>query len=281
MQVLETEQMASINTVLAYRRDLKRFCEYMADRPLTNREVAGFPEYLLSMSLTARSVSRSCSAVKVFLKFLAREEIVEEDFSRALVSLRVPRKLPNVMSQDQVSKLFDLLDGRPGFTTRDRALMELLYACGLRASELARLRLSDVNFEVGYVRTLGKGNKERVVPMGAKARAALEKYLREERPTYPQARRSEFVFLSPKGRRLARETVWRTVKKCQKLLGPQARLYPHLFRHCFATHLLENDTDLRFVQDLLGHSSIATTQIYTHVDREHLRDTHRRFHPRG
>jgi integrase/recombinase XerD len=281
LQVVETEQMASVHTVSAYRRDLRRFAEFMGGRELESAKIARFSEHLLSQGLKARSVSRTCSAVKVFLKFLAREEVVDSDYSRALVSLRVPKLLPGVLTQNDMSGLFDKLDGAAGFTPRDRAVAELLYACGLRASELAHLRLSDVNFEVGYVRAMGKGQKERIVPLGEQAKKAIEKYLREERPTYPQARRSEFVFLSAKSKRLARETVWRTVKKLQALLGERARLYPHLFRHCFATHILENGTDLRFVQDLLGHASIATTQIYTHVDGERLKQVHRKFHPRA
>jgi integrase/recombinase XerD len=281
IQVLETEQMAAVNTVLAYRRDLTRFAAFMKERGLTAPEIARFPGHLLKGGLAAASVSRTCSAVKVFLKFLAREQIVEEDLSRALVSLRTTKKIPAVPAQAEVSEMFERLSEGRGISPRDRAILELLYASGLRASELAHLRLSDVNFEVGFVRARGKGGKERVVPMGAQARRALEGYLKSERPGYPWARRSEYLFLSPKGRRLARETVWRTVKKLQKLMGRANRLYPHLFRHCFATHILENGTDVRFVQELLGHSTIATTQIYTHLDRRRLGEIHKKYHPRA
>jgi integrase/recombinase XerD len=281
LEVLQIEQMASVHTVGAYRRDLRRFSEFLNGHGLDREEIARFPQHLLSSGLKPRSAARMCSAVKVFLKFLAREEVVAEDLSRAIVSLRTPRTLPDVLSQKDVSDLFDRVARASGLGARGRAILELLYGSGLRASELAGLKLSDVNLEVGYVRVLGKGEKERVVPMGRGARAALEEYLRDERPSYRRAGRSEFVFLSFKGSKLARETVWRTVKKCQALLGPDARLYPHLFRHCFATHIMENGTDVRLVQDLLGHSSIATTQVYTHVDRGRLKAIHRKFHPRG
>jgi integrase/recombinase XerD len=188
---------------------------------------------------------------------------------------RRPRLLPHPLAREAVLRLVEAADGR--LSTRDRAIVELFYAAGLRASELSHLRLSDVNLEVGYLRCFGKGSKERVVPVGRPALEALRAWLAER----PSGTDLEHVFVSTKGGRLVRESLWRVIRRRALSGGVRGRAFPHALRHSFATHLVEGGADLRYVQEMLGHSKISTTQVYTQVDRERLRSVHRKFHPRG
>lgn len=282
LENLEWERGASKNTLSAYRRDLRLLDEFVGGeiRRLQPGELRRFPEWLAGRGLCARSAARTCSAVRVFLKYLAAEGAGVPDSVRAVRAPKAGRRIPAVLGWKELGAWLDgMADG--SWSLRDRAILELLYACGLRASELCMLRLPDLHLEAGFLRCTGKGNKERVVPFGRRAREVLEAYLRKERPGLSGAARSSYVFPGRKDGALCRSTVWRVVRRAASALRRKRRVYPHLLRHSFATHLLENGTDLRFVQELLGHSSIATTQIYTHVDRSRLILIHRRFHPRG
>ncbi|HXX92611.1 MAG TPA: tyrosine recombinase [Planctomycetota bacterium] len=264
---LEIERGLSENTLLAYRADLSGFRGPLT-RPAVQDHVARLLE---SGRRRASSVARAAAALRSFLRFLGRE-----DLARFVMAPRKPRLLPHPLPKDQIERLIGIR-APARFPGRDRAIVELLYASGLRASELSHLRLGDLNLDAGYLRVLGKGSKERVVPMGQPAIRALRDYLQSERGDSPE----EAVFLSARGTRMARESIWRVLQRRRRDSGLKGRVYPHAVRHSFATHLVENGADLRYVQEMLGHSKISTTQIYTHVDRERLKAVHRKFHPRG
>ncbi len=263
---LEVECGLSRNTLLAYRRDLASF-----EGPLTRRGVQDHVASLFRGRRRASSVARGAASLRTFLRFLGRE-----DLARFVVAPRQPRRLPHPLSTDQLERLIEA-DARRRFDARDRALVELLYATGLRATELSTLRLTDLNLEAGYLRCMGKGSKERIVPLGRHAIEAVRAYIEGERGPSED----EHLFVSAKKSRLVRETVWRVLRKRARRGEVRGRVFPHAVRHSFATHLVERGADLRYVQEMLGHAKISTTQVYTHVDRERLRAVHRRFHPRG
>lgn len=256
----------SRNTILAYGRDLSSF-----DGPLNREEVQRHVTSLFRHGRRASSVARGAASLRTFLRFLGRH-----DLARFVISPRQPRRLPHPLSGDQLGRMIEA-DRDRRWDARDRAIVELLYATGLRASELSGLRLTDLNLESGYLRCLGKGSKERVVPIGHPAVEALRAYLEGERGDGD----GEHVFVSAKGSRLSRETVWRVIRKRALRGDVHGRAFPHAVRHSFATHLVERGADIRYVQEMLGHSKISTTQVYTQVDRERLRAVHMKFHPRA
>lgn len=262
---LQVERGLSPNTLLAYARDLRGF-----EGPLTREAVQDHLARIRRTRKRASGLARAAAAMRVFLRFVERD-----DLARLVMTPKQPRLLPHPLSRDQVARLAETRDPAR-FDLRDRALVELLYASGLRASEAASLRLDDLRLDAGYLRVLGKGSKERVVPVGRRALDLLRAYLDRRGDAA-----CEQVFVSAKGGRLSRETVWRIVKARARRAEVDGRVYPHAVRHSFATHLVEGGADLRYVQEMLGHSKISTTQIYTHVDRERLKSVHRKFHPRG
>lgn len=266
LSVLEIEAGLSRNTILAYRRDLRGF-----KGPLTREGAQRFVASLLAGRRKASSVARAAAALRSFLRFLGKPDV-----ARFVVTPKQPRRLPHPLSGEQIGRLVDP-DEDARFALRDRALVELLYASGLRASELASLRWADVNLDAGYVRCLGKGSKERVVPLGRPAIQALREYAAAGRG----APAEDFLFVSAKGGRLARESVWRILQRLALRRGVRGRVFPHAVRHSFATHLVENGADLRYVQEMMGHAKISTTQVYTQVDGERLKKVHKKFHPRG
>jgi integrase/recombinase XerD len=219
--------------------------------------------------------------MRTYFAFLLEEGVLEADPSERLESPRTGRKLPEVLSVEEVTRLLEAPDPLHWLYWRDRSILELLYATGMRVSELVELRLTNLDLEEGYCTVFGKGSKERIVPIGGPARRAMERYLREVRPELDQGRGSGTVFLSARGNALSRMAVWSVVSRNAGRAGLRNQISPHTLRHSFATHLLEGGADLAAVQELLGHADISTTQIYTHVDREYLREVHRTFHPRG
>ncbi len=263
---LEIECGLARNTILAYRRDLEGF-----RGPLTRR---GVQDHLASLHRRRKRASgraRAAACMRSFLRFLGQAELA------ALVEApKQPRLLPHPLSREQVERLLET-ETSARYDVRNHALVETLYATGLRASELAGLKLLDLNLDAGYLRCLGKGSKERVVPIGRKAVDALRAYLAGPRGDAD----CEQVFVSARGGPLSRETVWRIIRTHARSSGVRDRAFPHALRHSFATHLVEGGADLRYVQEMLGHSRISTTQVYTHVDRERLRAVHRKFHPRA
>ncbi len=271
---LEVECGFSPNTIESYVRDLNHFDEFCGGEMPDRAGLQEFGPWLLDRGLEPSSAARSCAAVKSFLKFLKREQRIEEDLAEHVVAPKKRRPLPEVLSASECRRLLDSPVVAERFNARDRAILELLYACGARVSEICGLRLEHANLEAGHVRVFGKGSKERVVPMGQPARAAIERYLSERMP-------GDALFTNARGKALNRVTVWKLVKRFAAAAGIKANVYPHALRHSFATHLVQNGADLRYVQEMLGHANIGTTQIYTHVDGERLRSVHRAFHPRG
>ncbi len=301
LDYLALECGLSKNTVLAYRNDLRKFSTFMKAWGLRHpRDVQ--PEHLNTYmssekerGISVNSVCRNLVAIKQFYKFLILEGKYHKDSLAVVDSPRLWKRLPGVLHWKEVEKLLALTPPPGPLGSRNKALLEVLYATGARASEVVSLRLKDVDLDYSYLRCKGKGNKERIVPLGSQAREFLHKYLSEARPllvrdyakacpdvsTTRQAVDWDVpVFLSRLGHPLRREDVWRIVKDYAKRAGIKA-ISPHTLRHSFATHLLERRADLRSVQEMLGHASIATTQVYTHIDRQHLKTIHKQFHPRG
>jgi integrase/recombinase XerD len=283
---LASERGLADNSIHAYRRDLEDLEDYLTarGRTLTDGQVEDFRSYLQNQSRhgqSTRTVARRLAAIRVFLRFLVAGG---HDMVGILAQLERPKpeqSLPKVLSKAQVNQLIAAPDPKSRLYFRDVAILELLYASGLRASELCDLKLNDLNLPVGCVRVLGKGMKERIVPVGRAAVEALTRYLLECRPRLlGDLRESEQVFLSKTGRPLERIALWMLVEKYGRSSGLLKQISPHVLRHCFATHLLGGGADLRVVQELLGHSDVATTQIYTHVDQSRLKSIHQQFHPR-
>ncbi|MBN2032044.1 MAG: site-specific tyrosine recombinase XerD [Deltaproteobacteria bacterium] len=281
---LRVEQGLARNTIESYSRDLVRYLDFLEKRktsPLSASQV-DVMEYVSSLagSLSVRSIARNLSAVKMFCRFLVSEGKVTINPTRLLSAPKLPRRLPGVLSIEEVDRLISQPDASTDRGTRDRAMLELLYATGLRVSELLNLKMTNVNLEAGYVRTVGKGSKERMVPMGGKALQALKDYLAGGRACFLKKRSSSHLFLGPRGRPLTRQGFWKIIKRYGLNAGIGKPITPHSLRHSFASHLLEHGADLRSVQIMLGHADIATTQIYTHVTRERLKQIHEKHHPR-
>ena len=285
---LSIEKGLSRNTLLGYGRDLKRYADYLEKKKkitvlakVGRREITDFLLHEKDRDLEPTSIARALVAVRMFHRFLTDEGQLSEDVTDALESPKLWKKLPNYLSASEVVRLLSAPNLRCAQGLRDQALLELMYATGMRASEATTLRLSSLDFEDGIVRILGKGSKERIVPMGRKARESVRRYLERGRPEWAKrAGATEALFLTRLGKPMSRQSVWAILKVSAKKSGLGKKVYPHILRHSFATHLLEGGADLRVVQELLGHADIVTTQIYTHVDRARLKGIHQKFHPR-
>jgi integrase/recombinase XerD len=287
MQYLRAECGMAANTILAYRSDLDLFCEWFqrhADADLRAVDLTLLGRYLLhlqSRQLAATSVARHLVAIKMYFRYLVLEGVLRESVVELLSSPKLWQHLPHVLSPDMVNRLLIAPMAEDRFYLRDRAILTLMYATGCRASEVSSLRLRDVNLNQGFCRCVGKGNKERMVSLNPVARAALEAYLAHERPVLARRTEAEELFLSRSGVALSRIVIWKLVKKYACRVGCSDQVSPHTLRHSFATHMLAGGADIRVLQELLGHASISTTQIYTHVEHSRLKAVHRRCHPRG
>jgi len=287
LDYLDVERGLAANTLAAYRRDLERFLRHLARRGdvhpdrLTPDDVLAFMGAEKARGLAVSSIARAQVAIKMFVRFLKLEGRVERDLVSLMDGPRVWQRLPDVLSEREVVRLLDAPTADDPLGLRDWAILEVLYATGMRASEIAGLTLTDLHLDVGYLRVIGKGDRERVVPIGGPAREALQSYLTTQRRRLDRTGRRDAVFLSRTGRPLDRETVWRIVTKYARRACIDKRLTPHTLRHSFATHLVAHGADLRAVQEMLGHVTIATTQRYLHVDASRLKAIHRKFHPRG
>lgn len=281
---LRVERGLSDNTVQAYSNDLNRFLEFLEGLEMSLLEVSrdqlGSYVSWLGKGLSARSVARNVSALKSFFRFLVSEGRLDNNPARLIETPRLSRKLPDVLSKLEVERLLSQPDAETPLGQRDRAMLEVLYATGLRVSELIGIKTTHVNLQAGYVRTLGKGSKERLVPMGEKAIEALGQYFSEGRTYLTRRRNSPHLFLNSRGCQLTRQAFWKIIKKHGRRAGIKKRITPHNLRHSFASHLLDGGADLRAVQVMLGHADISTTQIYTHVTREKLKKIHETCHPR-
>ncbi len=286
--MLRVERNMSPQTVKAYRQDLKRYLDYILKytpvrslKEVTPEHIRLYVRALKRLHLAPTSITRSLSSLRSYHAFLVSEKGLITNPAELMETPRLPRKLPVVLTVAEVEALLASIPTTTPLGQRDLALMELLYSAGLRVSEACHLKVGYVQLDTSLIRVVGKGDKERLVPIGHRAIAALEVYLSRVRTTLARRGRSrECVFLSRNGRPLTRMMVWNLLHKYARLAGLSKPVSPHTLRHSFATHLLEGGADLRAVQEMLGHADISTTQIYTHLDREYLKEVHRTFHPR-
>jgi len=287
LSYLLVEKGLTSNTLEAYSRDVGGYLQFLesagcrAPDRVRPTHVASYIASLKETGLAPRSRARALSAIRMFHRFLLVENYAQENPTAIIESPRLPGKLPQVLSMTEVESLLSAPAGSDATDTRDRAMLQLLYATGLRVSELVSLKLTDLNLVAGYLITLGKGAKERLVPVGDAARHSLNEYLAAARKEVDRGRDNRYVFLSRLGGRMTRQSFWNIIKKRALQAGIMKSISPHTLRHSFATHLLENGADLRSVQLMLGHADLSTTQIYTHISRERLKKLHQELHPRG
>jgi integrase/recombinase XerD len=285
LDYLRTECHLAVNTIAAYRRDLTRFNKWLGGRfaaKLSVRDLTDYMSWLQTEKLAPPSIARHMVAVKLFFRYLQLEGIVRDNPAELLGTQKTWQRVPEVMSPATVDRLLAAPQPYDAFWRRDRALLELLYATGCRASEVSNLKVADLHLAERYCLAHGKGSKDRIAPLGSAAVTAIREYLTTERSKLAKGRSdAPWVLLSRGGKRLRREAIWMLVKRYVRRIGASGDISPHTLRHSFATHLLAGGADLRQVQELLGHASIATTQIYTHVDQSRLKRVHRQFHPRA
>lgn len=284
---LSVERGLSPRTLEAYGRDVARLIAFLEQQGVARpgeASAALLREYVYHLKdegLKPTSIRRAISAIRTYFGYLLAEGLVVSDPTERIEAPTIWRRLPDVLSRADIDRLLDAPDPADAMYWRDKALLEFAYASGVRVSELIGLRIRDLSLEEGFASVFGKGAKERLVPIGKAAIRSLDLYLRELRPRLERGSGKGVVFLNARGRPLSRMGVWKILRRHVERAGITKRVTPHTLRHSFATHLLEGGADLAAVQEMLGHADISTTQIYTHVDREYLRDVHRRFHPRG
>lgn len=279
------------NTITAYEHDIDRYLRFLWEvRGLTNpggidvHHIEAYLEELTAAGLSPVSMARNISSIRNFHQYLVMEQILGSNPAEIIDIPKRTRKLPEVLDPDEISRMIDAYPAENSVASlRNRAMLEVLYGAGLRVSEILDLKTDQVYAEIGFIRVIGKGNKERLVPLGEVALQELGQYLEEARPALMQSREKAkgAVFLNQRGGPMSRMSVWNIVSDAAKMAGITKKVYPHILRHSFATHLLEGGADLRSVQEMLGHVSIMTTEIYTHVDRSFLHQVHKQFHPRA
>jgi len=287
LNYLTVERGLSSNTIISYRQDLLRFIDHcvtvMGASGLGSVKRQDISNYLLSLKdkgLSSNSISRALVSIKSFFRFLLAEGFLKDDVTAALESPKLIRPLPKVLLLSEVEKILAAPDTRDPIGIRDKAVLEIMYATGMRVSEVVTLRMADVDFDLGIVKCMGKGGKERIVPLGKKAQDAVTRYIEKVRGKMVKEKADPHLFLSRLGRKISRQTFWKMVKVYARRSRIKKDIMPHTLRHSFATHLLERGADLRVVQEMLGHADIATTQIYTHINKERLKAIHKQFHPR-
>ncbi len=272
------------NTLAAYGSDLRIFSKWLQSKTVIEAEesdIASFMESRYKLGLGSRSTARFLSSLKRFYGYLHRENSITKDPTELIEAPRIGQTLPESLSETDIDLLLEAPEITDALGFRDKVMLELLYATGLRVSELITLKFEQVNFRQGFVRVMGKGNKERLVPVGEQAMDWLEQYMQGMRLVILAERQSDFLFVTKRGSGMTRQAFWHIIKRYAKKAGIEKHLSPHTLRHAFATHLLNHGADLRVVQLLLGHSDLSTTQIYTHIAQERLKHLHKEFHPRG
>lgn len=283
---LSIEKGLSRNSLLSYENDLNRYLKFLQTQKVESPEkikpdhISQLIWQLRQKNLKANSISRNLSAIRGFHRFLVKEEFSSVDPTLVLESPKIGRKLPLILAYPEVNKILEQPDVLSFLGLRDKAILEIMYACGLRISELIGLSVNDIFLKEGFIRVLGKGSKERVVPVGSEAIHWLKRYLVKSRPNLAKQFSQNILFLNNRGQRLSRMGVWKILKFYVDKAGIKKKVYPHTLRHCFATHLLEGGADLKAVQEMLGHADISTTEIYTHLDTSYLKQVHKEAHPR-
>lgn len=286
---LIVERGLSNNTIVSYERDLKSYYKHLADiqqidsfNNVTRLHIIKFLKFLKEQGKSSKTIARHTASIRSFHQFLLRDKQADQDPSVLIESPKLERKLPKILSLQEVEKLLETPKLTSPFGIRDKAMLELLYATGIRVSEMINLNLADVHLTMGFIRCYGKGNKERIVPIGRTATEMISNYLEKGRGELINSKKpTEALFVNHHGNRLSRQGFWKNLKKIALEANINKELTPHTLRHSFATHLLENGADLRAVQEMLGHADISTTQIYTHVSKARLKDVYNQFHPRA
>ncbi len=286
---LRLEKSLSINSIKAYNTDLKKLLQYLefsgticGPEEVTQEIIKGFIKWINDLQMSPRTQARVISGLKAFFRFLLLEERIKEDPTALIESPKISRSLPDVLSLEEIDKIEASIDLSKADGHRNKAIIEVLYGCGLRVSELIELRISDINLKMGYLKVRGKGDKERYVPIGSSAVKEIKNYLSQRNTlTNISDESKDILFLNRRGKNLTRVMIYTITKNLALKAGISKNVSPHTFRHSFATHLIEGGADLRAVQEMLGHESILTTEIYTHLDREYLRETIMAYHPRS
>jgi len=287
LNYLSVERGLSKNTISSYKTDIIAFIERMdkigvkdIDR-VKRQDITSHMLYLKDKKISSNSISRALVAIKMFYRFLVQEKLAKDDVAGILDSPKLIRPLPNVLNVEEVDRLLSAPDLRDWMGIRDRAALELMYASGMRVSEIVELTMDGLNLDVGFIKCRGKGDKERVVPIGKSAKEAVTRYIDKVRPRLSGKSADKHLFLSRLGKKISRQSFWKMIKANAKHARIKKEITPHTLRHSFATHLLEGGADLRVVQEMLGHADIATTQFYTHIDKSRLKSIHKQFHPRA
>ncbi|UYO34338.1 site-specific tyrosine recombinase XerD [Bacillus zhangzhouensis] len=285
---MTVERGLSENTIVSYKRDLQNYLSFLKTHEqltdindVTRLHIIHYLKQLKEEGKSSKTSVRHLSSIRSFHQFLLREKVTTNDPSWNIETQKTERTLPKVLSLGEVEKLLDTPNQNTPFDYRDKAMLELLYATGIRVSEMLNLTLADVHLTMGFIRCFGKGRKERIVPIGEAAASAIEEYIEKGRSRLLKKQPSDALFLNHHGKKMSRQGFWKNLKKRAIEAGIQKELTPHTLRHSFATHLLENGADLRAVQEMLGHADISTTQIYTHVTKTRLKDVYHKFHPRA
>ncbi|MBL7084868.1 MAG: site-specific tyrosine recombinase XerD [Candidatus Omnitrophica bacterium] len=286
LSYLSVERGLSVNSIDAYGRDLNKYINYLEKNKVrsfteTKRShITNFMLYSKDKGLNSNSISRALVAIKVFYRFLINERYLKDNVTSVLSLPKLWKRLPEVLSVDEVERLLRAPNLKTSLGIRDKAALELMYATGMRVSEIANLKLIDLNLDMAFVKCTGKGQKQRIIPLGTYASRALTRYINKTRPKFLKQKDETALFLSRLGKKISRQTFWKRIKTQAKKSRVKKEITPHTLRHSFATHLLERGADLRTVQEMLGHSDISTTQIYTHINKERLKQIHRKYHPR-
>jgi integrase/recombinase XerD len=288
LNYLYVERGLAHNTIISYREDLNIYIGFLVKHNIdslsktTKEEIINFMLHQKDRGLSVNSVARRLAAIKMFYRFLVRERILKNDPTSLIDSPKLWKKIPETLSLNEVDSLISQPNIRERQGIRDRAILEALYATGMRVSEAVNLKVDNINLDIGFLRCIGKGSKERVIPLGKKAIGSLRRYLLQSRPQLLGSAKKdlEFLFLNRFGKKISRQSLWKIIKRYAKEAKIKKTIMPHILRHSFATHLLERGADLRSVQEMLGHANISTTQIYTHINKERLKSIHKMFHPR-
>lgn len=286
LDYLSVERGLSHNTIISYQKDLSCYIDFLNQchidtlSKITKHDIVNFMLAQKDRGISANSIARRLACIRMFHRFLAREKIAKTDPTSLIDSPRLWKKIPDTLSLNEVDALLSQPNIRDAGGIRDKAILETLYATGMRVSEAVNLKVDNVNLDIGFLRCIGKGDRERVIPIGKKAIMSIKRYLEVARSKLLEKKESDFLFLNRFGKKISRQSLWKIIRRYAKEARIKKPLRPHILRHSFATHLLERGADLRSVQEMLGHANISTTQVYTHINKDRLKTIHKMYHPR-